>query len=666
MATGPIKKIAEKIQFVPAKKNRWKIVIITLAVIFGLAAAMFGATVVYVRIYEAKVYPGVYLGPYNLSNWTADDIKSFLNNFDRRLSQEGIIYTFGQNGQTQRVAVNPALISSEAAIETISLDVGNFEQEVLNIGRVDNHWFKKLWLPLFYRIKPVRISVPIRVDFKNFKEILENALGGYVIEPRDAGISLISVNPLSYELTLEQPGEVFDYEQIIDDTIKKLSELSMDSIVILKRSVVPTVTKKDLAAAEDKILRVFEFGPAVLSYTDPDTGDNQVWTVEPEQLVGWLKPSYSSTGEMMLGLKELEVGKYLENLRVIVDRQAEDAKFSMENGKVSEFKVGRSGYSLSVTKIYQILNNLFIKVAAGEAVESPVVNFIVDVAEPKLKLEDINDYGINGIFGVGTSTFYNSHTNRIKNIANAVQRLNGTIIKPGEEFSAIKYAGSFTEENGYLPEEVIKGNKIIKEVGGGMCQIGTTLFRMAMNSGMSITERTNHSLVVQYYADPVNGNPGTDATVYEPILDFKFLNDTGSYLLLQTDMDYKKQLLIFTLWGKIDGRSGFYSHPIVSKWISAGEQQEIRTTNLKPGETKCQNAFRGARASFTYTRYTSSGEKIEEVFSSYYRPLPKMCMTGIDPSECPAGKTTCDITVKATATSTPAVAAPNDQPLLVD
>jgi vancomycin resistance protein YoaR len=118
------------------------------------------------------------------------------------------------------------------------------------------------------------------------------------------------------------------------------------------------------------------------------------------------------------------------------------------------------------------------------------------------------------------------------------------IIKPGEEFSANHYAGPFTAENGYLPEAVIKGNEIKNEIGGGMCQIGTTLFRMAMNTGLQITQRRNHSLVVSYYADPVNGNPGTDATLYEPLLDLKFLNDTGNYLLLQTDIDYQKQLKV--------------------------------------------------------------------------------------------------------------------------
>jgi len=275
------------------------------------------------------------------------------------------------------------------------------------------------------------------------------------------------------------------------------------------------------------------------------------------------------------------------------------------------------------------LNRIFVERNFHPLEAAKAVSVTVAVVEPNVKLSDINDLGIADVLGVGISTFRDSHTNRIKNIATAIKRLNGSLVKPEEEFSALKYAGPFTSENGFLPEEVIKGDKIKKEIGGGMCQIGTTLFRMAMNSAMPITERRNHSLVVGYYADPVNGNPGTDATLYEPILDFKFLNDTGSYLLLQTEIDYKRQQLTFTLWGRPDGRKGWYTHPTVSRWIPAGAPlPDIESAELKPGERKCQNAFRGAVASFVYSRITSSSEKIDRTFESYYRPLPKICVVG--------------------------------------
>ena len=79
------------------------------------------------------------------------------------------------------------------------------------------------------------------------------------------------------------------------------------------------------------------------------------------------------------------------------------------------------------------------------------MGLVVKITESQVKVTAINNLGISEILGVGITTFKDSHTNRIKNIANAVKRLNGTLIKPGEAFSAIKYAGSFTAENGFCP-----------------------------------------------------------------------------------------------------------------------------------------------------------------------------------------------------------------------
>ena len=181
-----------------------------------------------------------------------------------------------------------------------------------------------------------------------------------------------------------------------------------------------------------------------------------------------------------------------------------------------------------------------------------------------------------------------------------------------------------------MPELVIKGDALEPEIGGGLCQIGTTLFRMAMNSGLSIASRRNHSLVVRYYSDPRNGNPGTDATIYDPAPDFRFKNDTNQHVLIQTAIATSSGDLFFTLWGTNDGRTASYTAPIVSKWIPVPEKKIIETAKLKPGETKCQKAFPGADASFTYTRLFADGKLDEQVFESHYRPLPEICLLGVE------------------------------------
>jgi len=313
----------------------------------------------------------------------------------------------------------------------------------------------------------------------------------------------------------------------------------------------------------------------------------------------------------------------------------------MSNNKVIKFQASSSGINLDLEKTATKINQAFLERNYKTENITKTITVEFEVIEPKIKVSDVNDLGISEIIGMGVSTFKDSHTNRIKNIANAVTRLNGILIKPGEEFSTNKYAGPYTIENGFLSEAVIKGNEIKNEVGGGMCQIGTTMFRAAMNAGMDITERRNHSLVVSYYADPVNGNPGTDATLYEPFLDLKFLNDTGNYLLLQTEIDFTRQEIRFTIWGTPDGRSGWYTHPQVLQWIPVGEEQVVETTDLAPGVKECQSAFVGAVATFTYSRITPNGEKIDRVFESHYRPLPKQCLIGVEPTEdleCVAGE----------------------------
>jgi vancomycin resistance protein YoaR len=241
-----------------------------------------------------------------------------------------------------------------------------------------------------------------------------------------------------------------------------------------------------------------------------------------------------------------------------------------------------------------------------------------------------NDYGIREILGSGWSNFYGSNAERLHNINNAVYKLNNLLILPGENFSLIDALAPFTISNGYIDGLVIKGKKIIPEVGGGMCQLGTTIFRASMNSGMPITERRNHSLWLKYYNDPKNGNPGTDATIYGSSPDFKFLNDTGKHILVKA-YTTKKADLIIELWGTKDGRIGTYTPPKIVNIIEPSTEMETNLVKeLKPGEMICNGPFKGASTVFTYTRTLANGEKKAEQFWSYYKAEPLRCQTGPD------------------------------------
>jgi vancomycin resistance protein YoaR len=241
---------------------------------------------------------------------------------------------------------------------------------------------------------------------------------------------------------------------------------------------------------------------------------------------------------------EEKIKTFLEDLSRKINRDPIDAKFSSENGKVVAFALAQDGYSLNIDestkKIIQTLSS-------GNLQPEIKIDLVSEKIKPQITENSINDLGITSLIGEGRSNFKGSPKNRIFNINVGTQRFNGILIKPGEEFSFVKILGPVDGEHGYLPELVIKLDKTEPEFGGGICQVSTTAFRAAINSGLKITARKNHAYPVSYY------NPqGMDATVYVPRPDLRFINNTPGYILIQTQITGTE--LVFQFYGTNDGR----------------------------------------------------------------------------------------------------------------
>lgn len=638
MDTGEIKeKIKAILPFKEEKHRRFRTVLKIFGIVFAACLLIAGSAFAYAEYYKNKVYPGVFVGQYPIGGMTEGGLRDFIENFNNRIAKEGLDFSYTDNNNEPNQMKMNVVSADDSSVELVRIDTDNAVDEAMAQGRTGSFW-KDLFLPAYIRFIAPKVIYAGISEQQKFKDNLNSSLTALGDKPHGAGVQITyPYYPAKYEIIPEKEGYVFDYDAALADITSNLSRLSLLPIALDKKAFMPAVLTANVSSIAPKLDQVLNYGDLNLSYINSQTEAKEDWNIPKEVYSAWIEVRKADNGDFVFALNKDLVEAYLEKLRVSIDMPAQNARFSVSSDKVEEFQASQSGISLDFEKTYGDLDSVFVSRNYNSSDLPKTVNISVIIVNPDVQMASINDLGITDILGVGISTFKDSHSNRIKNIANAVKRLNGILIKPGEEFSANKYAGPYTAENGFLPEQVIKGNTIKPEIGGGMCQIGTTLFRMAMNSGMDITERRNHSLVVAYYADPVNGNPGTDATLYEPDVDFKFINDTGNYLLLQTTIDYQKQQLTFTLWGKSDGRKGWYTHPIVSKWIPAGNPvtQVVTDGSLKPGEQKCQGAFRGAIASFTYSRITSSSEKIDRVFDSYYRPLPKICMVGA--TTTPAG-----------------------------
>lgn len=167
----------------------------------------------------------------------------------------------------------------------------------------------------------------------------------------------------------------------------------------------------------------------------------------------------------------------------------------------------------------------------------PRNNFVLEqkVTEPFLLKR-----GIKEVISVGVSDFTGSSPNRIKNIEATLAKFDGQIITKGETFSFNELLESVTEEAGFKYERVIVDGKDRWGLGGGICQVSTNVYRAALNAGLPINERRNHSRAIEKYAPH-----GLDATIYIGKQDLKFTNDTKGDILMKFVMRDQKLVTIF-------------------------------------------------------------------------------------------------------------------------
>lgn len=264
-----------------------------------------------------------------------------------------------------------------------------------------------------------------------------------------------------------------------------------------------------------------------------------------------------------LSLNEENLKNYLTKLKEETRVPAENAKLSFEEGRVGAFSLSKDGFEIETEKSFEKIAQSF-----GENPFAKDIFLETIALKPDVTSTDLDRYGIKELIGEGVSNFRGSPKNRIHNIRVGASKFNGVIIKPDEEFSFIKTLGPVDKSTGYLPELVIKVDKTIPEYGGGMCQVSTTMFRAALNSGLKITARTNHAYPVQYYAPQ-----GLDATVYIPKPDLMFVNDTPNYILVQTRIEGTQ--LFFDFFGTSDGRETKIVGPFVTE---RGEKGAMKTT----------------------------------------------------------------------------------------
>jgi len=597
------------------KKQKW--LSFALGIIIGLVCLITIFLSFYQIVYSQKVYPGVKIGQINFSGKDQKEIKKILENYLEELNKNGLQFkVFDILGNKKEFSLSPTVISpADPDLSRTILDI-NISQNVKKIFQVGRQgdYLDKFFQRLRILFKPCQIVLDYSLDREELKKILERSLKDLEKPAQNAQL-WVNEETKELEIKKDERGYIFNYDEAIKELEYEIRNLSFGPIELSLKIDYPKIREKEAKKFLNQAKEIAKAGPIKLIYQKKN------WLISEDEIKEFLEIKVDNQEEGYLDFKENKLKGFLENIAQEIDVKARDAKFKMENGRVVEFQANQEGRKLAIEKNYQLIKDKIFQNREREVV------LVVEKTKPNVVIADINNLGIRELIGRGESNFAGSPKNRRHNIAVGATALNGLLIKPGEEFSLLKAIGKVDASTGYLPELVIKGDRTIPEYGGGLCQIGTTSFRVALNTGLPITEREPHSYRVSYY-EPA----GLDATIYNPSPDLKFINDTGNYILWQSKIEGNN--LIFEFWGTSDGRKVEVTHPRIYNITNPPPTKYIETEELEPGEEKCvERAHKGADTEFTRTIKYADGRVKKEVWKSHYKAWPEVCLVGKKPEE---------------------------------
>ena len=275
-----------------------------------------------------------------------------------------------------------------------------------------------------------------------------------------------------------------------------------------------------------------------------------------------------------------------------MNRPPRDATFRVVSGGI-EVVPARPGRMLDVDAA---------RVAVEKAILSPTrraATVATSTSEPSRSTADAEAMGITGIVGSYTTT-YGGTPGRLHNVRLVADLIDGALVAPGARFSFNETTGERNAAKGFEEAPVIINGELESGIGGGVCQVSTTLFNAAFEAGLSIDKRTNHALYIDHY--PL----GRDATVNYPDIDLVFTNDTDNWLLLRTFVGagsltvniygtppqrrVETETAPLTVdgkvpWKRIDDATMFKGQKVVEQWGSPPRTTSVTRRVYKPDGT---------------------------------------------------------------------------------
>ena len=248
---------------------------------------------------------------------------------------------------------------------------------------------------------------------------------------------------------------------------------------------------------------------------------------------------------------------------------------------------------------------------------------VIEEDLPQGSYEELSQ--VKDVLGTFTTSYSTSGAARSANVANGCSLINGTTVYPGEEFSVLDTITPFTESNGYFPAGSYLNGVVVESVGGGICQVSTTLYNAVLKAELEVTERHNHSMIINYV------QPSMDAAIAENGgKNFKFVNSTEHPIYIEGSTTSDKHIT-FTIYG-VETRPSSHKVEFESEVLEttpAGADQVVADGGSPVGVVNVQSAHIGYKAQLWKITYENGSVSDRQVInSSTYKMVPRIITVG--------------------------------------
>ena len=597
--------------------QRGAVVLALLAIIASILGFAFAGS-------PQKIAAGVQIDGVDVGGMTAKDAQRLLERKARALENVPVVFVGADHHWRIRPAQLGVRADWRAAVELARRHGDGF-------GPLRG--FRRIGVRVFGAevVPPTRVyDAALAYELSRF----EKAIGR---PHRDARLTLHGLDPVVVPASI---GRRLDHAAAARIIVSALAGLARHPVALPVQRDAPKVTAAGLAAAAREV-RTALSAPVEMRWR------NAVWSLSPWQLRTMLALPHSGSTAVRIGSRG--ANRYFRALSRQLNRPARKAGFAIAPDGSVGIIPARSGRLLNVAGT---ASNLL---SAALRPQSRVARVLVTTQQPARSTREARAMGIRHLVG-GYETIYGGDANRIHNVQLVSRLIDGHLIAPGATFSFNRTTGARTAEKGFREAPVIINGELQTGLGGGVCQVSTTVFNAAYEAGLNITARTNHALYISHY--PL----GRDATVNYPDTDLRFVNDTKHWLLLRTFVGSSS--LTVGLYGTPTHRRVVtQTHPLVETGEPPVKHEP--DASLTEGETVVEDGGEPSRTtSVRRLVYTAGGKLLyDNTWYSSYQAEPKIVLVGTKPKPKPKKQTTTTTTTTTgTTTTTPTPPPPPPPP----